>query len=154
MCGALDSYKDNFTGQDLIWSVVCKYFFECHQNQALISPKVAFNLVLIECKQFVKARPNNQISKYLKNLLKILDNMFGKVFSLGPKNPNFFNSPIGYYYILFILLHKTDHIDHTTLITFYPRPAYTTAIASAAVADHTTFYLIPLLFTSIAPTLG
>ena len=70
--------------------------------------------------------------------------MFGEVFFLRAINPNFLNIPIGYYYILFILLHKTDHMDHTTLFTFYPRPAATTAIAST----------IPLHFTSAMPTLG
>ena len=71
--------------------------------------------------------------------------MFGEVFSLRAINPNFLNIPIRYYYILFILLHKTDNTDNTdntTLCTFYPRPAATTVITTA----------IALLFTS--PMLG
>ena len=27
VCGALNDYKDNFTGQDYIWAMVCRYFF-------------------------------------------------------------------------------------------------------------------------------
>ena len=69
MCGALDNYKDNSTAQDMIWGIVYKYFFECHQNQVLISSKVAINMVLIEINQLIKARPNNPTSKYLRNLI-------------------------------------------------------------------------------------
>ena len=72
VCGALNNYRDNSTGRDYIWGTVCQYFFDCHLNKKLIQPKTALNLVLIECKQFIKARPINPISKYLVGLLKNL----------------------------------------------------------------------------------
>ena len=33
VCGALDNYKDNFTGQDVIWGIVCKYFFNATKTK-------------------------------------------------------------------------------------------------------------------------
>ena len=73
VCGALKNYKENSSGMDYVWSIVCQYFIECHSKQTLIQPKTALNLILIKCNQFIKARHANPISKYLRNLIKILN---------------------------------------------------------------------------------
>ena len=69
-CGVLKNYKENSSGLDYIWSVICQYFIECHSIQILIQPKTALNLILIECHQFIHTRHFNPISNYLKTLIK------------------------------------------------------------------------------------
>ena len=72
VCGAFKNYKENSSGMDYVFTIMCQYFFECHSNKKLIQPKIALNLILIECNQFIKARPTNPISIYLKKLIRDL----------------------------------------------------------------------------------
>ena len=72
VCSIYDDTYDKSTALDFIFSLSLKYIMDCSQAHLIATPKDALITVLEELRAYIKTRPSQLISAYLKRNIQIL----------------------------------------------------------------------------------
>ena len=72
VCSIYDDTFDKSTALDFIFSLTLKYIMDCLQAHMIATPKDALVTVLGELRAYIKTRPGQLISTYLKRNIQIL----------------------------------------------------------------------------------
>ena len=72
VCSIYDDTYDKSTALDFIFSLTLKYIMDCQQAYLIATPKDALTTVLGELRAYIKTRPSQIISAYLKRNIQVL----------------------------------------------------------------------------------